>query len=43
VIEAFEVMPEDSAVSSHPIIVPVNRPEEITAVFDKISYNKVIK
>lgn len=34
-------MPEDSVASSHPIIVPVNRPEEITAVFDSISYNKV--
>ena len=41
-IEAYAVMPEDSVASSHPIIVPVNRPEEITAVFDSISYNKVL-
>lgn len=40
-VEIYSVMPEDSVVSSHPIIVPVNRPEEITAVFDSISYNKV--
>ena len=41
-IEAYAVMPEDSVASSHPIIVPVDRPEEITAVFDSISYNKVL-
>ena len=40
-LEAFTVMPEDSVASSHPIIVPVKRPEDITAVFDAISYNKV--
>lgn len=34
-------MPEDSVASSHPIIVPVKRPEDISAVFDAISYNKV--
>ncbi|XP_067944536.1 glutamyl aminopeptidase-like [Watersipora subatra] len=39
-IEIFTVMPQDSLASSHPIIVPVKRPEDITAVFDAISYNK---
>ncbi|KAF6020004.1 hypothetical protein EB796_021664 [Bugula neritina] len=39
-IEAHTVMPEDSVASSHPIIVPVKRPEDISAVFDAISYNK---
>ena len=36
------VMPDDSKISSHPIIVPVDHPSEITEVFDSISYSKVM-
>ena len=31
----------DSLVTSHPILVPVNHPDEINEIFDSISYNKV--
>ena len=31
----------DSKLSSHPIIQPVNHPDEITELFDTISYGKV--
>ncbi|XP_018012073.1 aminopeptidase N [Hyalella azteca] len=34
------VMPLDSLQSSHPINVPVNHPDEIGEIFDKISYEK---
>ena len=34
-------MKRDSFASSHPIIQPVNNPDQITEIFDKISYNKV--
>lgn len=30
----------DSLVTSHPVQVPVNRPEEINEIFDSISYSK---
>ncbi|XP_035670129.1 glutamyl aminopeptidase-like [Branchiostoma floridae] len=30
----------DALTTSHPIILPVNRPEEITEIFDSISYSK---
>ncbi|XP_012943576.1 glutamyl aminopeptidase [Aplysia californica] len=36
----FSVMPQDSALSSHPIIVDVQDPAQITSVFDAISYSK---
>lgn len=35
------VLDLDSKLSSHPIVVPVNHPDEITEIFDAISYNKV--
>ncbi|CAG5136569.1 unnamed protein product, partial [Candidula unifasciata] len=38
--DLFPVMKEDSELSSHPIIVEVTRPSEITSVFDSISYSK---
>ena len=31
----------DGLVSSHPIHVPVNNPDEIAEIFDTISYSKV--
>ncbi|KAI9551578.1 hypothetical protein GHT06_021911 [Daphnia sinensis] len=34
------VLDLDSKLSSHPIVVPVNHPDEITEIFDAISYNK---
>lgn len=37
----FPVMKEDSELSSHPIIVEVSNPSQITSVFDSISYSKV--
>uniref|UniRef100_A0A4W4GAS9 Aminopeptidase n=1 Tax=Electrophorus electricus TaxID=8005 RepID=A0A4W4GAS9_ELEEL len=36
----FPVMADDALISSHPIIVEVSTPAEITSVFDAISYNK---
>jgi aminopeptidase N len=35
------VMITDSKVSSHPIIVNVQNPNQINEVFDRISYSKV--
>lgn len=34
-------MKDDSLLSSHPIVVSVSSPAEITSVFDGISYSKV--
>ena len=31
----------DALVTSHPILLPVNHPDEINEIFDSISYNKV--
>ena len=36
--DAFEF---DALATSHPIYVPVNNPDEINEIFDKISYSKV--
>lgn len=38
--DLFYVMGQDSEISSHPIIVDVERPSQITSVFDAISYSK---
>uniref|UniRef100_A0A4W4G9V0 Aminopeptidase n=1 Tax=Electrophorus electricus TaxID=8005 RepID=A0A4W4G9V0_ELEEL len=38
----FPVMADDALISSHPIIVEVSTPAEITSVFDAISYNKLM-
>ena len=35
------VLELDSKLTSHPIVVTVNHPDEITEIFDSISYNKV--
>lgn len=35
------VLEDDAALSSHPIIQPVNHPDQITEIFDIISYSKV--
>ena len=34
-------MDVDSLVTSHPVYVPVSHPDEITEIFDRISYAKV--
>lgn len=39
--DVLPVMVDDALVSSHPIIVNVSNPAEITSVFDTISYSKV--
>ncbi|KAL8206924.1 UNVERIFIED_CONTAM: hypothetical protein K2H54_035302 [Gekko kuhli] len=38
--DLFPVLKEDSLLSSHPIVVSVTSPAEITSVFDGISYSK---
>ena len=40
--DALPVMITDSKVSSHPIIVNVQNPNQINEVFDRISYSKVV-
>lgn len=39
--EIQSVFVTDSKLSSHPIVQPVKNPDEITAIFDEISYQKV--
>lgn len=39
--ELFTVMKVDATLSSHPIISQVDNPDQITEIFDGISYNKV--
>lgn len=39
--DVLPVMVDDALLSSHPIIVDVSTPAEITSVFDTISYSKV--
>ncbi|KAJ8281412.1 hypothetical protein GJAV_G00067380 [Gymnothorax javanicus] len=38
--DVLPIMVDDALLSSHPIIVDVSTPDEITAVFDGISYSK---
>ncbi|XP_065573933.1 glutamyl aminopeptidase-like isoform X1 [Artemia franciscana] len=38
--DLIPVLQLDSKLSSHPIVVPVTHPDEITEIFDAISYNK---
>ncbi|XP_076831506.1 glutamyl aminopeptidase isoform X2 [Brachyhypopomus gauderio] len=38
--DVFPVMVDDALLSSHPVIVEVSTPAEITSVFDAISYSK---
>ncbi|XP_055129956.1 glutamyl aminopeptidase isoform X4 [Symphalangus syndactylus] len=38
--DVLPVQEDDSLMSSHPIVVTVTTPDEITSVFDGISYNK---
>ena len=35
------VLATDAKLSSHPIVQTVNNPDEITAIFDSITYDKV--
>lgn len=39
--DVLPVMVDDALLSSHPIIVEVSNPAQITSVFDAISYSKV--
>lgn len=39
--DVLPVLKDDSLLSSHPIVVEVSSPAEITSVFDGISYSKV--
>lgn len=39
--DVFPVLVDDALLTSHPIIVDVSTPSEITSVFDAISYSKV--
>lgn len=39
--ELHPAMVTDSKLSSHPIVQTVSNPDEITAIFDVISYQKV--
>lgn len=41
--DVLPVQEDDSLMSSHPIVVTVTTPAEITSVFDGISYSKVGK
>lgn len=41
--DVLPVQEDDSLTSSHPIVVTVTTPAEITSVFDGISYSKVGK
>ena len=41
--DLLPVLKDDSLLSSHPIIAEVSSPDEITSVFDGISYSKVRK
>lgn len=36
-----EVFIDDAKVHSHPIVQPVETPDQINSIFDTISYNKV--
>ena len=36
----FSALAEDSVLSTHPIEIPVHRPEEVSQIFDSISYSK---
>ena len=36
----FTIQQRDSTASSHPISVEVNKPSEISSIFDDISYGK---
>lgn len=38
--DVFPVQEDDSLISSHPVVVTVSTPAEITSVFDGISYSK---
>ena len=42
VLDTQDVFNFDGLISSHPLYVPVNHPDEIGEIFDKISYTKVI-
>lgn len=40
--QMHSVFVTDAKLSSHPIVQIVSNPDEITAIFDEISYKKVI-
>jgi len=42
IIQTFQTMALDSLETSHPINFELNNPNELTVLFDAISYHKVI-
>ena len=42
VIDMSAAFAEDSLANSHPIRIPITRPEEIKQIFDSITYEKVL-
>ena len=43
VIDMSAAFAADGLVNSHPIRIPITRPEEISQIFDSITYEKVFK
>lgn len=43
VIDMSAAFAEDSLANSHPIRIPITRPEEISQIFDSITYEKVFR
>lgn len=43
VIDMSAAFAEDGLANSHPIRIPITRPEEISQIFDAITYEKVFK
>ena len=41
IMDMYDAFEFDSVKSSHPIYVPVENPDQINEIFDKISYSKV--
>lgn len=41
ILDLYDVFEIDCLVTSHPIYVPVQNPDEINEIFDTISYSKV--
>ena len=42
IIDMSAAFAEDSLANSHPIRIPITRPEDINQIFDSITYEKVL-
>lgn len=42
IIDMSEAFEADSLANSHPIRIPIERPEDINQIFDSITYEKVL-